>query len=258
MHSELDSTAQQQYTAADLRSAYLDAQQTATLRTIDPGATQGPDSSSGRKVVTVPIGIGTVAFGHVDADLELPFADGGIAWDPHLVFPGLRAASSSKTRSNWRTAARSSPATAPAGRRARRRPANTRWAAPRSTSPAKSARPKPPTCRRSPGRASRPEPRSGSAASSRPSTAASPASRAARCSPSARMASSARILAQAEPAAGRAGEDDDRSRPCRRPPSPRSPAAPAASPSSTPAAATSARSPGRPSRPRSRPARPSR
>ena len=32
----------------------------------------------------------TVAFGPVDADLDLPFAEGGIAWNRSLVFPGLR------------------------------------------------------------------------------------------------------------------------------------------------------------------------
>ena len=91
MHTELDPTAQRQYSAADLRSAYLAAQQTATLRTIDPGGAEGPDSSSGRKIVTAPISLGTVAFGHFDAALKLPFVNGGIAWDPHLAFPGLRA-----------------------------------------------------------------------------------------------------------------------------------------------------------------------
>ena len=58
-----------------------------------------------------------------------------------------------------------------------------------------------------------PRRRSASAASSRPSTRASPASPAARCSPSPTAGGSARIIAKGEPAAGRAGEDDDRPRP---------------------------------------------
>ena len=45
---------------------------------------------NGATVVPVPIDAGTVAFGTVEADLDLPYADGGIAWDPSLVFPGLR------------------------------------------------------------------------------------------------------------------------------------------------------------------------
>jgi cell division protein FtsI/penicillin-binding protein 2 len=38
----------------------------------------------------VPLDAVTVAFGDVVANLNLPYADGGIAWDPSLVFPGLR------------------------------------------------------------------------------------------------------------------------------------------------------------------------
>ncbi len=90
MHAELNSDSQRRYSVQDLRSAYLDTQQTATLRTLDPGAAEGPDSSGGQEVFTVPIELGTVAFGRFTGDLRLPFADGGIAWDPHLAFPGLR------------------------------------------------------------------------------------------------------------------------------------------------------------------------
>ena len=42
-------------------------------------------------MVPVPVEAGTVAFGDVAADLELPYAEGGVAWDPSLVFPGLEA-----------------------------------------------------------------------------------------------------------------------------------------------------------------------
>ncbi len=90
MHAELSQPSQQRYSAADLRSAYIDAEEKATLRTLDPGEAKGPDTVGGRTVVTVPIRVGTVAFGAFDSDLALPFADGGIVWDPHLVFPGLR------------------------------------------------------------------------------------------------------------------------------------------------------------------------
>src|SRR2546421_8113776 len=37
MHRELNAASQQRYSAADLRSAYLDAEEKATLRTLDPG-----------------------------------------------------------------------------------------------------------------------------------------------------------------------------------------------------------------------------
>ena len=41
-------------------------------------------------VVPVPIAVTTVAFGSFEDELDLPFAEGGIDWDPSLVFPGLR------------------------------------------------------------------------------------------------------------------------------------------------------------------------
>ena len=90
MHSELNSAAQSRFSAARLRQAYLDAQETATVKALDPGSASEPNSSSGGKVVNVPIDVKTVAFGGFRSNLELPFADGGIAWDPHLSFPGVR------------------------------------------------------------------------------------------------------------------------------------------------------------------------
>jgi cell division protein FtsI/penicillin-binding protein 2 len=90
MHSELNSAAQSRFSAAKLREAYLSAQETATVQALDPGGASEPRSVSGGKVVDVPIDVQTVAFGGFRSNLELPFADGGIAWDPHLSFPGLR------------------------------------------------------------------------------------------------------------------------------------------------------------------------
>ena len=40
-------------------------------------------------MVPVPVVAGTVAFGDVAADLDVPYDDGGVAWDPSLLFPGL-------------------------------------------------------------------------------------------------------------------------------------------------------------------------
>jgi cell division protein FtsI/penicillin-binding protein 2 len=90
MRRELNPSSQRSYSARELRDAYVNAQETATLRTLDPGEGSDPETIAGRKVVTVPIRVGTVAFRHFDSELELPFADGGIDWAPNLVFPGLR------------------------------------------------------------------------------------------------------------------------------------------------------------------------
>ena len=124
----------------------------------------------------------TVAFGRFEDELELPYADGGIAWDPSLVFPGLRSGEHLESRDRT-GAAGADPR--------RRRHAAGRRPGRRTRTPARQRRdrrhrrsrrpPKKKTCRRSPARASPPTPRSGSAASSRPSTPASPASPAARC-----------------------------------------------------------------------------
>jgi penicillin-binding protein A len=90
MRKELNPASQRSYSAGELRDAYIDAQETATVKTLDPGEASDPKTIAGRKVVTVPIRIGTVAFHGFESELELPFSDGGIAWAPHLVFPGLR------------------------------------------------------------------------------------------------------------------------------------------------------------------------
>lgn len=91
MHRQLNERSRRDHSIQELREAYLEAQETATVRTIDPGAAGDPQSAGGAKAVAVPVRLETIAFGEVEADLRLPFADGGIAWDPHLVFPGLRA-----------------------------------------------------------------------------------------------------------------------------------------------------------------------
>jgi penicillin-binding protein A len=92
MRSELNPASQSSHSASDLRDAYEQAQETATVRTLDPGGASDPKSVGSRRVVSVPIVVGTVAFGEIDSELQLPFADGGIAWAPNLVFPGLRRA----------------------------------------------------------------------------------------------------------------------------------------------------------------------
>ncbi|MEK6277795.1 MAG: penicillin-binding transpeptidase domain-containing protein [Actinomycetota bacterium] len=89
MHAELNPASQRQYSADEFRRSYLAARETSTLKTIDPGEPEGPGSSDGQDVVTVPIRVGTVAFGGLDSELRLPFEDGGIAWGPRLSFPGV-------------------------------------------------------------------------------------------------------------------------------------------------------------------------
>jgi Penicillin binding protein transpeptidase domain/Penicillin-binding Protein dimerisation domain/NTF2-like N-terminal transpeptidase domain len=90
MRAELNPESKRRYTTQNLRDAYVKAEEKATLHSLDPADAEGPTSSGGQEVVTIPIRVGTMAFGSFDSELRLPFADGGIAWDAHLVFPGLR------------------------------------------------------------------------------------------------------------------------------------------------------------------------
>lgn len=90
MYRELNVAARHEVNEADFASAYRLAAEVATLRELDFEDPEDPTTTHGRTVVRVPATAGTVAFGQVGADLALPFADGGIAWDSSLVFPGLR------------------------------------------------------------------------------------------------------------------------------------------------------------------------
>jgi hypothetical protein len=90
MHAELSPASQARYPVQELAKQYLEAETTASLRPIDPGSPADPVDVGNGSLVRVPIEARTIAFGPVRAELELPFADGGIAWEPALVFPGLR------------------------------------------------------------------------------------------------------------------------------------------------------------------------
>jgi penicillin-binding protein A len=91
MHDELSDSAQSQYSASDLATAYRQAQDAATATAIDPGDADGPKSVNGTDVVDVEVGVRTNLFGKVDGTLRLPLDGGKVAWDPHLTFPGLQA-----------------------------------------------------------------------------------------------------------------------------------------------------------------------
>jgi penicillin-binding protein A len=89
MYPELNEASQRSIDAAEFAQAYREAAEIATLRTIEAGPADDPTSSDEGEVVPVPVAAGTVAFGEVVAPLDVPYADGGVAWDPSLVFPGL-------------------------------------------------------------------------------------------------------------------------------------------------------------------------
>jgi hypothetical protein len=90
MHRELNPASRRAIEINDFVIAYREAATIATLRALDPGSPGETTSIEGATVVPVPFDAVTVAFGEVVASLYLPYADGGVAWDPSFVFPGLR------------------------------------------------------------------------------------------------------------------------------------------------------------------------
>jgi len=90
MHRELNDASRRQITVDELAAAYREVAETATLRGIDPADPEDSVSAEGVTLVPIPVELATVAFGRLETELALPYADGGIVWDPRLAFPGLR------------------------------------------------------------------------------------------------------------------------------------------------------------------------
>ena len=91
MYKELNPASQAATEINDFVLDYRDAEMVATLRGLETGSAQDASSDNGETVVPVPIVASTVAFGRFEDEVELPYDDGGIDWDPSLVMPGLRS-----------------------------------------------------------------------------------------------------------------------------------------------------------------------
>ncbi len=90
MYRELNPGSKRQIGLEDFAIAYREASEVATLRSLEAGSPEDASSSDGGSAVAVPTTASTVAFGMVEGEVELPFEDGGIAWEESLVFPGLK------------------------------------------------------------------------------------------------------------------------------------------------------------------------
>jgi penicillin-binding protein A len=88
MYRELNDAAKAQFSREEFAASYVDAAAVSTLRSLEPGTAQEPLSDGGT-LVPLPLTISMVAFGRIEDELMLPWEDGGIAWNPTLVFPGL-------------------------------------------------------------------------------------------------------------------------------------------------------------------------
>jgi Penicillin binding protein transpeptidase domain/Penicillin-binding Protein dimerisation domain/NTF2-like N-terminal transpeptidase domain len=91
MYRELNADSRRENSEAEFISAYRKAAEISTLEEIESEAPRNATDRNGTTVVPVPVRAGSVAFGEIEADLMLPFSDGGIAWSPNLAFPGLRS-----------------------------------------------------------------------------------------------------------------------------------------------------------------------
>jgi penicillin-binding protein A len=91
MYAELNDGSKATTSLGEFTDAYREAEQVATLKSLDPGSPRDPESSGETTAVPISIALSTTAFGRFEEQLLLPFADGGVEWDPSLAFPGLRS-----------------------------------------------------------------------------------------------------------------------------------------------------------------------
>ncbi len=91
MYEELNETSRAAVDLKEFTAAYREAEEIATLKRLDPGPAHDPTSVAGGTVVPVPITVSMVAFGRLEGELQLPYAEGGVEWGPNLVFPGLNS-----------------------------------------------------------------------------------------------------------------------------------------------------------------------
>jgi penicillin-binding protein A len=90
MYAELNEASRARVDRKEFEAAYREAEQVATARAFEAGSAGDAEDGDAGKVVPVEMTVTTVAFGRLEAELGLPYADGGIEWDPSLAFPGLR------------------------------------------------------------------------------------------------------------------------------------------------------------------------
>jgi len=89
MYAELNEASRARVSRKEFEAAYREAQEVSTAREVDAGSAGDAEDGSGGKVVPVEVTVGTVAFGEVEGEVAIPYADDGIEWNPDLVFPGL-------------------------------------------------------------------------------------------------------------------------------------------------------------------------
>ncbi|MGB7587463.1 MAG: penicillin-binding transpeptidase domain-containing protein [Solirubrobacterales bacterium] len=90
MYGELNSASRAGVKQAEFVDAYRSSAQVATMRRLEAASPGDTVRHEGATMVPVPVLADTVAFGRIEATLDVPFSEGGVQWDPSLTFPGLK------------------------------------------------------------------------------------------------------------------------------------------------------------------------
>jgi cell division protein FtsI/penicillin-binding protein 2 len=90
MYGELNEASRARVDRKEFEAAYREAEQVATARKLIADSAGDPRQTDAGTTVPVGMTVETVAFGSLEAELEVPFADGGVEWDASLAFPGLK------------------------------------------------------------------------------------------------------------------------------------------------------------------------
>lgn len=85
LHATLTPAARERVSERELTRAYEDARALATVTAVQPGEPE----ELGDDVVRLPVTVETLAFGTIRGELRVPVEDGAVAWEPHLVMPGM-------------------------------------------------------------------------------------------------------------------------------------------------------------------------
>ncbi len=90
MYGELNEASRARIDRKEFEAAYRNAEQVATARKLVADSAGDPHQTDAGTTVPVGVTVETVAFGSLESELEVPFADGGVEWDASLAFPGLK------------------------------------------------------------------------------------------------------------------------------------------------------------------------
>lgn len=91
MHALLSPATRESVSAEEFEAVHREAERVATITSVSVAAKPEKESSSGSAIVIpVRMRLTTKAFGTIEAPLDLTYAEGGLTWASHLVFPGLR------------------------------------------------------------------------------------------------------------------------------------------------------------------------